>query len=161
VAVVRGFFRPSTAESATSAEADLGARPLLRDAASDMFSLGTAEARVVGLLDAARLAEGNDAALPGFPVDPEAVQRALTAVADVLARGTTVTPADVMPNNGATAALHLTTRDNSPTGWMRLGADTHRLRAALAAESIATVTLPHEDGIRLDLSALTAPERLP
>jgi coenzyme F420-0:L-glutamate ligase/coenzyme F420-1:gamma-L-glutamate ligase len=39
---------------------------------------------------------------------------------------------------------------------MRLGADAHRLRAALAAESIATVALPHEDGIRLDLSALTA-----
>jgi coenzyme F420-0:L-glutamate ligase/coenzyme F420-1:gamma-L-glutamate ligase len=155
VAVVRGFFRPSTPGIA---DADLGAAPLLRDAASDMFSLGTAEARAAGLLDAARLPEGNETALPGFPVDGEAVERALTAVADVLAHGTTVTPAEIMPHNRATAALHLTTRDNSPAGWMRLGADAHRLRAALAAESIDSVTLPHEDGIRLDLSAHTPGE---
>jgi coenzyme F420-0:L-glutamate ligase/coenzyme F420-1:gamma-L-glutamate ligase len=35
---------------------------------------------------------------------------------------------------------------------MRLGADCHRLRAALAAEAVASVAYPHEDGIRLDLS---------
>jgi coenzyme F420-0:L-glutamate ligase/coenzyme F420-1:gamma-L-glutamate ligase len=60
-----------------------------------------------------------------------------------------------MPHNGATAALHLTTRDTTPPGLIRLGADAHRVRAALAAESIATVALPHEDGVRLDLSALS------
>ena len=37
---------------------------------------------------------------------------------------------------------------------MRLGSDAHRLRSALAAESIATLSLPHEDGIRLDLEWL-------
>ncbi|WP_433374994.1 coenzyme F420-0:L-glutamate ligase [Actinoplanes sp. CA-142083] len=147
--------RPAAGHSTASADADLGAAALLRDAATDMFSLGTAEARAAGLLDAALLPDGGGTALPGFPVDGEAVQRALTAVADVLAHGTTVTMAEVMPHNGATAALHLTTRDTGPSGLMRLGADAHRVRAALAAESIATIALPHEDGIRLDLSALT------
>jgi coenzyme F420-0:L-glutamate ligase/coenzyme F420-1:gamma-L-glutamate ligase len=158
VAVVRGFFPSDTAGAlrSVSENADLGARALLRDAASDMFSLGTAEAHAAGLLDAALLPEAGERALAGLPVDDEAVGRALAAVAPVLARGTTVTPADVLPHNGATAALHLTARDTTPAGLMRLGADAHRLRAALAAESIATVVLPHEDGIRLDLSALTS-----
>jgi coenzyme F420-0:L-glutamate ligase/coenzyme F420-1:gamma-L-glutamate ligase len=35
---------------------------------------------------------------------------------------------------------------------MRLGADVHRLRVALAAEGVPSVPLPHDDGIRLDLS---------
>jgi coenzyme F420-0:L-glutamate ligase/coenzyme F420-1:gamma-L-glutamate ligase len=63
-----------------------------------------------------------------------------------------VTRDDVLPNNGATAALHLATFDTSPAGLMRLGADAHRVRSALAAESIVAVALPHEDGIRLGLS---------
>jgi len=125
---------------------------LLRDAASDMFSLGTAEARAAGLLDAARLPE--EAHLAGVPVDPAAIERALAAVAGTLGHVTTVTPGEVMPHNDVTAALHLTTLDTSPAGLMRLGADAHRLRSALAAESIVTVALPHEDGIRLGLSAV-------
>ncbi|WP_433301130.1 coenzyme F420-0:L-glutamate ligase [Actinoplanes sp. CA-030573] len=165
VAVVRGlpFTAPSapaavspTAPSAPDAgssadDLDPGAAPLLRDAASDMFSLGTAEARAAGLLDAARLPDATR--LPGVPVDPAAVQRAVDAVAEVLGRTTTVTPADVLPHNDATAALHVTSLERGPEGLMRLGADAHRLRAALAAEGILSVALPHEDGIRLDLSA--------
>jgi coenzyme F420-0:L-glutamate ligase/coenzyme F420-1:gamma-L-glutamate ligase len=150
VAVVRGFF--ATADS--GATADAGAAALLRDAASDMFSLGTAEARAAGLLDAARLPE--EAHLAGIPVDPAAIERALAAVSGALGHTTTVTAGDVLPHNGATAALHLTTLDTSPAGLMRLGADAHRLRAALAAESIVSVPLPHEDGIRLGLSAQEA-----
>ena len=131
--------------------ADVGAAALLRDAAGDMFSLGTAEARAAGLLDAARLPE--EAHLAGVPVDPAAIERALATVAGVLGHATTVTPGEVLPHNGVTAALHLATFDTSPAGLMRLGADAHRLRAALAAESIVTIALPHEDGIRLGLSA--------
>src|SRR5919107_1390586 len=46
VAVVRGYPGAGVAEAR-------GAKALLRDAASDMFSLGTAEARAAGLRDAA------------------------------------------------------------------------------------------------------------
>ena len=51
VAVVRGY--PGAGTAATD-----GAKVLLRDAASDMFSLGTAEARAAGLRDAATLSDG-------------------------------------------------------------------------------------------------------
>jgi coenzyme F420-0:L-glutamate ligase/coenzyme F420-1:gamma-L-glutamate ligase len=147
VAVVRGYPRVG----GTDGE---GAGPLLRDAASDMFSLGTDEARAAGLRDAARLSDGTQLELPGRPVDPAAVERALATVADHFAYGTTVAPAETLPHNGATAALHLSPRHNDPAAFMRLGADAHRLRAALAAEGIATVVLPHDDGIRLDLSGV-------
>jgi len=136
--------------------ADEGAAALLRDAASDMFSLGTAEARAAGLREAAQLADGTQLALPGLPVDPDAVRRALETVAGLMGHGTRITPAETLPHNGATAALHLEAHDLSPTGLMRLGADAHRVRAALAAESIATAVLPHEDGIRIDLSGVPA-----
>jgi coenzyme F420-0:L-glutamate ligase/coenzyme F420-1:gamma-L-glutamate ligase len=145
VAVVRGYPRSGLGDTGN-------ASVLLRDAASDMFGLGTAEARAEGLRQAALLPDGPEAALPGLPVTPEAVDRAATAVADHLSRATVVTPAEVVPGSGATAALHLRTLDKSPMGLMRLGADAHRLRAALAAESVVTLSLPHEDGIRLELS---------
>ena len=149
VAVIRGY-------PAAVTEAPEGAAALLREAAGDMFSLGTAEARAAGLRDAAQFRDGAERDLPGLPVPAEAVERAIATVADVLAHGTTIEAAEVMPHHGATAALHLQTRDTTPPGLMRLGADAHRLRAALAAEAIATVALPHEDGIRLDLSGTEA-----
>ncbi|GAA0532968.1 hypothetical protein GCM10010172_12240 [Paractinoplanes ferrugineus] len=150
VAVVRGYLGSGPDDDGP------GAVPLLRDAASDMFSLGTAEARAAGLRDAAQLPEGTHADLPGLPTDPDAVRRALRTVADHLARGTTVTEAHPFSPNGATAALHLQTTATNPAALMRLGADTHRLRVALAAESVASVALPHDDGIRLDLSGAPA-----
>ncbi|MEV6847099.1 coenzyme F420-0:L-glutamate ligase [Actinoplanes sp. NPDC051411] len=144
VAVVRGLGTPSSDGA--------GAVALLRDAESDMFSLGTAEARAAGLRDAAVLPDGSQLALPGTAVDPAAVSRALSTVAELLAHGTEVTPAEVFPGNGATAALHVACPGNSPAAFMRLGADVHRLRVALAAEGIPSVPLPHDDGVRLDLS---------
>ncbi len=145
VAVVRGYPRSGIRDAE-------GASVLLRDAASDMFSLGTAEARAIGLRAAAQLPDGAEAALPGLPFDPAAADRAAVAVADSISQATTIEPAEAITGSGATAALHLRTRDTSPEGLMRLGADAHRLRSALAAESIATLSLPHEDGIRLELS---------
>jgi coenzyme F420-0:L-glutamate ligase/coenzyme F420-1:gamma-L-glutamate ligase len=145
VAVVRGY------PGAGARDRD-GAVALLRDAASDMFSLGTAEARAAGLREGVVLPDGSQLALPGRPVDPEAVERALATVADFVAHGTTITPAETIPANGATAALHMSSLNTTPVGFLRLGADAHRLRIALAAEGIVTVVLPHEDGIRLDLS---------
>lgn len=129
-----------------------GAVALLRSAAEDMFSLGTAEARAQGLRDAAVLHDGSQLALPGTPVDPAAVERAVSLVADLVAHGTVITPAETLPGNGATAALHVAAPGQQPAAFMRLGADVHRLRVALAAEGVLSVPLPHEDGIRLDLS---------
>jgi coenzyme F420-0:L-glutamate ligase/coenzyme F420-1:gamma-L-glutamate ligase len=148
VAVVRGHTRPPL--GGVTSDDGPGAAALLRDAASDMFSLGTAEAKAAGLRTAAALpAHG---ALPGRPADADAVSRALTTVADFVSPAFSATPAEPSPHAGAAAALHLQSRDTSPAGLMRLGADAHRLQAALAAESIASVALPHEDGIRLSLS---------
>jgi coenzyme F420-0:L-glutamate ligase/coenzyme F420-1:gamma-L-glutamate ligase len=174
VAVVRGYpgagrgdFRGSTA--------------LLRDAASDMFSLGTAEARAAGLRDAATLPESSSAApsasLPETPghrhaatpaetsgvrdaapssgagggpepagsVDIAAVQRAIATVAGVTGLSTTITP-----ENGA---LSLTPGpDAGPAEWIRLGADAHRLRAALAAEGITSTVHTHDDGVLVSLA---------
>jgi coenzyme F420-0:L-glutamate ligase/coenzyme F420-1:gamma-L-glutamate ligase len=131
VAVVRGY-PGGRGDSA-------GAVALLRDAASDMFSLGTAEARSAGLRDAATLAD----ALPGGPVDPAAVDRAFATVAGVLGPGTTVT--------GATM-LRLTPPAVTPEALLRLGADAHRLRAALAAEGVASTLLIDDNGGRVLLT---------
>lgn len=148
VAVVRGALAPPT----TAADGP-GARPLVRDAESDMFSLGTAEARAAGLRAGLHTAATLDEdALTGNPVDPAAVERALALVSGLVARGTGIEPAETYPANGARAALHLRPANTTPEALMRLGADAHRLRAALAAEGVASFALPHEDGIRLDLS---------
>ena len=150
MAVVRGYPRPAVAETP-------GAAVLVRDAASDMFSLGTAEARAAGLRDAARLPDGDQSAPPdhaapaGVGVDLAAVERAMTTVAGLTAAGTQITPAAVRPGTGAIAALDVACDGTSATAYMRLGADVHRLRSALAAEGVRSVAVPHDDGIHLDL----------
>jgi coenzyme F420-0:L-glutamate ligase/coenzyme F420-1:gamma-L-glutamate ligase len=146
VAVVRGYPGAGRDDSA-------GAAALLRDPASDMFSLGTAEARATGLRDAAALPDALPDALPGGLIPPAAVDRALALVADLVAPGTTAVHAEALPDNGATAAIRLTPPAATPAALIRLGADAHRLRAALAAEGVASVPLPDGDGLLLALSA--------
>jgi coenzyme F420-0:L-glutamate ligase / coenzyme F420-1:gamma-L-glutamate ligase len=108
---------------------------LVRDAASDMFSLGTAEARAAGLRDAATLPD----APAGGQADPEALERAVTSVGPHLAPSTRM----VVEQKGRSAAVRCTADPSDPTALVRLGADVHRLRAALAAEDLAsTVTYP-------------------
>ena len=134
VAVVRGYPR-------TLVDEEQGAKPLLRDAASDMFSLGTAEARAAGLRDAARLPSPR----PGSgPVDAAAVDRALVTVSEVITPGTAVELTE-----GDT--LSLTPPESTPQAFMRLGADAHRLRAALAAEGITSELTPQDEGLLLTL----------
>jgi len=142
VAVVRGYPGAGRDDSA-------GAAALLRDPASDMFSLGTAEARAAGLRDAAALPE----TLPGGAITRAAVDRAVAVVADAMAPGTTVLPAEVPPGNGATAAIRVNPPAATPAALIRLGADAHRLRAALAAEGVASVLLTDGDAVLLALSA--------
>ena len=120
VAVVRGYPGAGTAQGA-------GAVALLRDPASDMFSLGTAEARAAGLRAAATLP---DAPAGAVPAAEEAIGRALATVAGTLAVVT-----------ASPGVLRCTPPDVTATGLMSFGADVHRLRAALAAEGLAsTVT---------------------
>lgn len=117
---------------------------LVRDVEQDLFTLGTAEARAAGLRAAATL---TDDPAPTGPVDPEVVRRAIAALPP---SGTTVTllePATLEAVNvGAppdTLVLRCQAADPAdPASLVTLGADTHRLRAALAAEGLTTALRP-------------------
>jgi coenzyme F420-0:L-glutamate ligase/coenzyme F420-1:gamma-L-glutamate ligase len=124
VAVVRGY--PGAGVSDTP-----GARVLLRDAASDMFSLGTADAfRAAATLT-----------VDDRPAEPAAVERALATVADVLASS-----AERMPDG-----IRLTNPD-----LLRLGEDALRLRIALAAEGVGSAAVADADGVTLTLTLRSA-----
>lgn len=129
VAVVRGL--PVTADDGPGVVA-----ALVREPAQDMFSLGTAEARAAGLRQAATLPEA--AAFGPGPVDPGALRRAIAIVASP---STAIAP---VPDRearaaGAPAAVRCTVPDpDHPGSLVRLGADVQRLRAALAAEELAS-----------------------
>ena len=126
---------------------------LVRDAAQDLFSLGTAEARAAGLRDAATLADG-----PGpTPADLAAVRRAIDAVAEVVAPGTVFTLVDEaevraglvaeMPGWPDGAALLL---GSAPTPVEPIGSGPLRRRPAPAARR------PGRRGRRVDPAAATA-----
>ncbi|WP_446218450.1 coenzyme F420-0:L-glutamate ligase [Micromonospora sp. IBHARD004] len=149
VAVVRGYLGAARADDGD------GARALVRDAEMDLFSLGTAEAKAAGLRAAATLADG-----PGpTPADPAAVDRAVAAVADVVAPGTVfthVTDEEVraglvatVPGWPAQATGLVLGAPPTPVDQpdlVRFGADLQRLRTALAAEGIPSALLPPPDG---------------
>ncbi|MGQ5260256.1 coenzyme F420-0:L-glutamate ligase [Micromonospora sp. ZYX-F-536] len=149
VAVVRGYL------SATRPDDSGGARALVRDAAQDLFSLGTAEARAAGLADAVTLADA-----PGqTPADLAAVRRAIDAVAGAVAPGTVFTlveDAEVRagliaqvpgwPGDATALVLGSAPAPVDPMDLVRLGADLHRLRVALTAEGVGSVLLPPPAG---------------
>jgi coenzyme F420-0:L-glutamate ligase/coenzyme F420-1:gamma-L-glutamate ligase len=157
VAVVRGYPRAGRGDGA-------GAAALLRDAASDMFSLGTAEARAAGLRAAATLPDttvaghtkadnrGDPAAVSSATVSPAAVDRALSTVEGRIAPGTTITMAEVQPEDGV-AGLRLTPGGTAAAALIRLGADAHRLRAALAAEGLVAQSLIEDGTVLIAISA--------
>ncbi len=138
VAVVRGYPWRTTSPEA-------GAAALVRPGAEDMFSLGTAEARSLGLLTAALLPNGvpPSAASMGA-VDLAGVRRAIELVMEVIAPGTSLSASAV----GATTSAVV--RCEPPAGaghaaLIRFGADVHRLRAALAAEGFTTTPATDDD----------------
>ncbi|MEH1169739.1 coenzyme F420-0:L-glutamate ligase [Micromonospora sp. CPCC 205539] len=150
VAVVRGYLSSTRSDD----DAD-GARALIRDAAQDLFSLGTAEARATGLADAATLTDG---ASP-TPVDLTAVRRAIDAVTEVVAPGTVFTLVDEAevhaglvaevagwPDEATALVLGSPPAPVEPMDLVRFGADLHRLRVALAAEGVASTLLPPPAG---------------
>jgi coenzyme F420-0:L-glutamate ligase / coenzyme F420-1:gamma-L-glutamate ligase len=100
-----------------------GAVALIRDSASDLFSLGTAEARALGLRDAALLTS-----LPTVPVGIPGLREPLP-----MAPTTIVEP---LPDN----VIRLSA---DPSALVALGIDAHRLHCALAAANLpATLTTP-------------------
>ncbi|MEV1110423.1 coenzyme F420-0:L-glutamate ligase [Micromonospora sp. NPDC049751] len=149
VAVVRGYL------TATAADDSAGARALVRDAAQDLFSLGTAEARAAGLADAATLVE----TVGPEPIDPATVRRALDAVAEVVTPGTVFTLVDEAevraglvaevpgwPADATALVLGTAPAPVDPMDLVRFGADLHRLRIALAAEGVGSTLLPPPAG---------------
>ncbi|MBM7081116.1 coenzyme F420-0:L-glutamate ligase [Micromonospora humidisoli] len=164
VAVVRGYLPSSSPADGGGrddrpavrlADDGVGAAALVRESALDLFSLGTAEATAAGLHAAATLADGRGEA----PADPAAVDRAIAAVAEVVAPGTTFTHVtDDEVRSGLAASV-----DGWPAGatglvlgaaptpvdqpdLVRFGADLHRLRIALAAEGVPSTLLPPPTG---------------
>jgi coenzyme F420-0:L-glutamate ligase/coenzyme F420-1:gamma-L-glutamate ligase len=118
---------------------------LVRDGAQDLFALGTAEARAAGLREAATLAEVER--FGPEPVDPAAVARAVAAVATGLTRMT------VVREPGGPVAVRCDAPDpTDPAALVRLGADVHRLRAALAADGLGSATRFAEPGTVLVLA---------
>jgi coenzyme F420-0:L-glutamate ligase/coenzyme F420-1:gamma-L-glutamate ligase len=160
VAVVRGY------PTAAGAHDGPGATVLVRDAEQDLFSLGTAEARAAGLREAATLGEP---VLGSAPADPAAVTRAIAAVGGATAPGTVFTP---VTDQGVRARLAASLPDWPPaaTGMIlcspapspepgslvRFGADVHRLRAALAAEGVASAMLTRAAGPADDANSTVA-----
>ena len=123
VAVIRGYPGVGVAESD-------GASVLLRDAASDMFSLGTAEAHAAGLRAAADLPEATGAEVDpgrldglGVPIEQDGARLRLSAPASA-----------------------------GPSDWVRLGADAHRVRAALAADGLASRMQIDDEGVTIVVS---------
>ncbi|GLY01154.1 MULTISPECIES: coenzyme F420-0:L-glutamate ligase [Actinoplanes] len=135
VAVVRGYTWPADPE-------ERGVRPLIRDTASDMFSLGTAEARAAGLRAAALL---DDASVSDISEISEKVDQALELVHDVIAAGTGIVRA------GGT--LRLTAAGTDGVSLVRLGADAHRVRSALAAEGVTSSIDVDETGVTISFGA--------
>jgi coenzyme F420-0:L-glutamate ligase/coenzyme F420-1:gamma-L-glutamate ligase len=173
VAVVRGY--PRSGEGS-------GAAVLIRDAESDMFSLGTAEARADGLRAAAALpgpqhpgAATSPRPVDGPVVDPAAVIRALrtvdgmvesdlrtidgTALPDLHAiDGTTLPDLHAIDDTALSSlrwesGLRLTPADGGAAALIRTGVEAHRLRAALAAEGVETTAVIDDEGVTLTYGA--------
>jgi coenzyme F420-0:L-glutamate ligase/coenzyme F420-1:gamma-L-glutamate ligase len=125
VAVVRGFLTDAPDEDGP------GAAALLREAAQDLFALGTAEARAAGLAEAAALPDAHR--FGTAPVNPATITRAIARLGSPT-RFEVLPPARDLPPGTA----WMVTFAVDPERALTLGADVHRLRCALAAEGLAT-----------------------
>jgi coenzyme F420-0:L-glutamate ligase/coenzyme F420-1:gamma-L-glutamate ligase len=141
VAVVRGLL-PGVRHDARRPDGP-GAAVLVRDAAHDLFALGTAEAHAAGLHAASTLTD-----VDAVMIEPDGVAG---VVAEVLAAlSTAVAPTSVIALDpvvsddvdgvGAVIGFRLGTPHpaDTSTALLRLGTDLHRVRCALSAEGLAT-----------------------
>jgi coenzyme F420-0:L-glutamate ligase / coenzyme F420-1:gamma-L-glutamate ligase len=130
VAVIRGYRITS------SSAADHGARALVRPAAEDMFSMGTAEAYAEGLRAAATL--GDAVSFADVPLPAGALDRALSTVevkVETLREAWMRSTGAPLPPYSQAFLRH----GGDPRTPGRAGADLQRLRAALAAEGLASI----------------------
>jgi coenzyme F420-0:L-glutamate ligase/coenzyme F420-1:gamma-L-glutamate ligase len=136
VAVVRGYLGTGPREDGP------GALAMVRDPATDMFSLGTAEARAAGMSDAARLPNyqpfapdptRGDVRISEEPPSPETLADALTGVP--LAPSTVVR---LVVTKGLSTVTLRCSAPREPEPLVTLGMDVHRLRSALAARGLLT-----------------------
>jgi coenzyme F420-0:L-glutamate ligase / coenzyme F420-1:gamma-L-glutamate ligase len=162
VAVVRGYLPgPPTADGS-------GVVTLIRDSASDLFSLGTAEARALGLRDAASLgAPVPSSPAPASPI-PASPAPASAARASDLAAWDGAAGAPV-PIPGLRELLRLAPTtiveplpDNTirlsadPSALVALGIDAHRIQCALAAANLpTTLATPTPTTVLLTVAAPT------
>jgi coenzyme F420-0:L-glutamate ligase/coenzyme F420-1:gamma-L-glutamate ligase len=158
VAVVRGY--PRSGEGS-------GAAVLIRDAESDMFSLGTAEARADGLRAAATLPsppQPTAASQPPQPpqtarpagapaVDPAAVARALRTIEGTIQSDLRAAGGTGLSDLRLGSGIRLTPGPDGAAALIRAGVDAHRLRAALAAEGIETTAVIDDEGVTLTYGA--------
>ena len=153
VAVVRGLDTSGAPDGA-------GARLLVRSAANDLFSMGTAEAVAVGQRGVAGLTDvpPSTVDMSDAPVDPAALSRALDLVASpalvLLAAGLRDKLRDLLGLPGG--ELVLAAAAPEPATCVRAGMDVHRLRAYLAAENLLTAWREVEPELLAGLTPLPA-----
>jgi coenzyme F420-0:L-glutamate ligase/coenzyme F420-1:gamma-L-glutamate ligase len=148
VAVVRGYGPLSDVDGD-------GVRPLIRSAAEDLFSLGTAEARAAGRHEVATLADAT--AFGGAAVDPTTVDRAVAALnagfVRVLDEGVRDKLRALLPVNTAEIVVPWAPTDD-PWRVAEAGACLHRLRGALLAEGLCTAWIRVDPALLGDLVPL-------
>ncbi len=150
VAVVRGYLATGSGVGDGP-----GAAVLIRDAQSDLFSLGTAEARAAGLAAAVDLPEPSE--FGEGSIDAGDVGNALLAVPvspDTIFTLTDSYDVGDLPRNTAHIVSCAVTAADNPHQLVALGADVHRLRCALAAQDLLTVWLPSRRAERIGLLAI-------
>jgi len=141
VAVVRGYLPAAGGPQLGSGEDGPGAAALIRDSVSDLFSLGTAEARAAGMADAARIpnyAPLADRAPTGVRIadelpDPQQLADALVALP--LAPSTVVR---LVVTRGASTLILRCSAEREPAALVALGMDVQRLRSGLHAVGMLT-----------------------
>ncbi len=140
VAVVRGC-------GITGTDDGPGASVLIRSAETDMFSLGTAEARADGLRMATRLDDLEPPLPPEISLDA-AITRAISAAGGAVTwehSGTTLTPSLPRPDSPGPGVHKPDLRAPTPIAEMvRAGAAVHMLRISLAADGYRTAWQDHD-----------------
>jgi coenzyme F420-0:L-glutamate ligase/coenzyme F420-1:gamma-L-glutamate ligase len=146
VAVVRGLASP-----ASSREDGPGAAALVRGADQDLFSLGTAEARQAGLREAGGLDDATAFGPPSGALTAAAFAALVAALP--VPPGARCEPLPTPHGPGLPPftqyAVVCTVDDRADVAvQVALGTWLHRLRCLLAAEGLATITVPAAAGAR-------------
>jgi coenzyme F420-0:L-glutamate ligase/coenzyme F420-1:gamma-L-glutamate ligase len=151
VAVVRGY--PGVAPIDAPDGDGPGGAALVRDSASDLFTLGTAEARAAGMAEVARLPLYAPVPGPGpsgvriadEPPDPQLLADALAGLP--LAPSTVVR---LVVTRGSSTIIIRCSAAREPRSLVALGMDVQRLRSALHAVGLLTSIVSVEFEIEED-----------